>query len=41
MRADPTVPQATKDILIHKVMDGRFFSSQIDREFGNPAHIMP
>ncbi|MCF0254280.1 MAG: carboxylesterase family protein, partial [Duodenibacillus sp.] len=41
MRADMTVSEEAKALLIGKVMDGRFFSAPLDAEFGNPAHIMP
>lgn len=41
MRGDRTVSEADKSVLIRKVMDGRFFSAPLDKEFGNPSHIMP
>ena len=40
MEKDDTVSPEAKSVLLHKVMDGRFFSSPIDEHFGNPAHIM-
>ena len=41
IRADKTVSEEAKTVLNKKVMNGRFWSSEFDKEFGNPATIMP
>lgn len=41
MREDTKISDEAKNTLLHKVLDGRFFSYKIDKEFNNPDHIMP
>jgi len=41
MRQDKSISEEAKNTLLHKVLDGRFFSYKIDKEFNNPDHIMP
>lgn len=41
MRQDSSISEESKKALLHKVLDGRFFSYKIDKEFNNPDHIMP
>jgi len=41
MENDKSIPTERKNYLIKNVLDGRFFSYDIDKHFGNPNHIMP
>ena len=36
-----SVSEDAKAVINKKVMNGRFWSSEFDKEFGNPATIMP